>query len=152
VVAQSLRTGERRQLVSGGDARYIPTGHLVFVIRDVLFGVRFDARNLTTVGGPTPLRTGLRRSESPARNSAAGNWAFSADGTLAHIRADGSAGAGQLVWVDRSGRAEPVAALSPGRYEMPRLDRAAKSWLADCRCDTMRLATFVQPDKVQRTI
>jgi hypothetical protein len=33
IVTQLLKTGERRVLVSGGsDARYIPTGHLVYAL------------------------------------------------------------------------------------------------------------------------
>jgi hypothetical protein len=44
IVAQSLRTGERIGLVDGGrDARYLPSGHLIYGLRGDLFGIAFDA-------------------------------------------------------------------------------------------------------------
>ena len=56
IVAQSLRTGERTLLVEGGsDARYIPTGHLVYALGSVLFAVPFDVDRLEVSGGPVPL-------------------------------------------------------------------------------------------------
>ena len=56
IVAQSLSTGERKVLIQGGsDAQYLPTGHLVYALSDVLFGVRFDANTLTVSGGAVPL-------------------------------------------------------------------------------------------------
>ena len=55
-MAQSLRTGERTLLVEGGsDARYIPTGHLVYALGSVLFAVPFDVDRLEVSGGPVPL-------------------------------------------------------------------------------------------------
>jgi serine/threonine protein kinase len=49
IVAQSLKTGERKILVSGGsDARYIPTGHLVYALGDVLYAKAFDVGGSAT--------------------------------------------------------------------------------------------------------
>jgi serine/threonine-protein kinase len=43
IVAQSLESGERRVLWRGGsDARYVPTGHLIYALDDTLFALRFD--------------------------------------------------------------------------------------------------------------
>ncbi len=45
IVVQSLSTGERKLLVAGGnDARYLPTGHLVYAFEDGLFARAFDTR------------------------------------------------------------------------------------------------------------
>ena len=45
IVVQSLASGERKTLIDGGgsDARYVPTGHLVYALSGVLFAVPFDA-------------------------------------------------------------------------------------------------------------
>ena len=43
IVVQSLKTGERKTLVEGGsDARYVPTGHIVYASAGTLFAVPFD--------------------------------------------------------------------------------------------------------------
>ena len=44
MVVQSLSSGKRSVVVQGGsDARYLTTGHVVYALRDGLFGVAFDA-------------------------------------------------------------------------------------------------------------
>ena len=60
VVAQSLTSRQRTLLVDGGsDARYLPTGHLVYALRDGLFGVASNAIRLTVTGGWVPLLQGV---------------------------------------------------------------------------------------------
>jgi hypothetical protein len=52
IVVQSINSGERRVLVSGGsDARCVPTGHLVYALRGVLYAIPFDAGSVRTSGG-----------------------------------------------------------------------------------------------------
>src|SRR5215813_1215094 len=47
IVAQSLKSGERKTLIEGGvDARYVPTGHLVYALGSTLLAVPFDAAKL----------------------------------------------------------------------------------------------------------
>lgn len=48
----------------GADARYLPTGHLVYAVSGVLFAVRFDPERLVTEGGATPVVEGVRRGPS----------------------------------------------------------------------------------------
>ena len=56
IVVQSLDSGERKILWEGGsDARYVPTGHLVYALEDVLFALPFDLASLEVSGGPVPL-------------------------------------------------------------------------------------------------
>ena len=63
IVVQSLKSSERKTLVSGGsDGRYLPTGHLVYALGGVLFAVPFDLRQLAVTGGPVPIVEGVRRS------------------------------------------------------------------------------------------
>ena len=56
VVVQSLRTGKRTVVLRGGsDARYIPTGHLIYALGAALFAVRFDSDRLTVSGAPVSI-------------------------------------------------------------------------------------------------
>src|SRR5207342_2817390 len=63
VVVQTLKSGERKTLIDGGsDARYVPTGHLVYALGGVEFAVPFDLRQLAVTGGPVPVVEGVMRS------------------------------------------------------------------------------------------
>ena len=51
VALYALKTGERRNLISGGvRPRYAPTGHLVYVQGGTLMAVPFDLARLQAVG------------------------------------------------------------------------------------------------------
>ena len=51
IVAQSLATGQQKVLIEGGaDARYIKTGHLVYMRRGTLMAVPFDVDRLEVTG------------------------------------------------------------------------------------------------------
>ena len=66
VVVQSLKSGERKTLIEGGsDARYVPTGHLVYALGGTVFAVPFDLRRLQVTGGPVPIVEGVRRVAIP---------------------------------------------------------------------------------------
>jgi eukaryotic-like serine/threonine-protein kinase len=109
IVAQSLTTGERKTLIRGGsDARYVPTGHLVYAFRDGLLGVAFDWQTLTVSGDAVPLVQGVMRS---GQNPAA-NYGIGADGTLAYVSGMAQQGT-TVVWMDRTGHEEPIDV--PGR-------------------------------------
>ncbi len=59
VVLQSLDTGERRVLIPGGaDARYVSTGHLVYMKTGTLMAVPFDVRSRQVTGAPVALDRG----------------------------------------------------------------------------------------------
>ncbi len=111
VVVQSLSTGTRTVLIDGGsDARYLPTGHLVYALEDGLFAVAFDLARLAVRGGPVSVVQGLMR----ATFSASANYGVSEDGTLVYVTA--SAPARTLAWVDREGREEPLATAAAGAF------------------------------------
>jgi eukaryotic-like serine/threonine-protein kinase len=118
VVVQSLSSGQRTTVVQGGsEARYLPTGHLVYAVRDAVFGIGFDADRLRTNGSAVPLLQGVQQ---PVGVSAAGaNYAVSDRGTLVYVA--GSPSSRSLVWVNRSGAVAPIASIPPGTYEEPRL-------------------------------
>jgi hypothetical protein len=98
------------------DARYLPTGHLVFMREGVLFGVGFDTARLKVVGTPVPLVNGVAQALTAgniAGVTGAGQFAVSTTGTLAWLP-----GAvipypdAALVTVDRQGQISALGAQS----------------------------------------
>ena len=129
IVIQSLRSGNRKILISGGsDARHLPTGHIVYVMAGTIYAVRFDPRRLETAGTPVAILEGVMR--APVGMSAASQFAVSANGLLAYIAGPttGAADRYDLSLVNRRGEAAPLK-LPPGPYESPRVSRDGK-WIA----------------------
>jgi hypothetical protein len=119
VVVQSLSSGNRSVVVQGGtDGHYLPTGHVVYALRDGVFGVAFDADRLKVTGGAVPLVEGVQR---PAGvNAAASNYAVSEQGTLVYLTR--TSVLRSLVWINRNGTpAEPISSIPPGTYDDPRV-------------------------------
>ena len=60
IVMQSVVTKERVVLIEGGrDARYVPTGHLVYGLNSVVLAVPFDLSARQVTGGPVALVEGV---------------------------------------------------------------------------------------------
>ena len=120
IVVQSLAAGERTVLIeTGGDARYLPTGHLVYALNDVLLAMPFDLNERRVTGGPVPLIEGIARSDE--FSSAAAQFSVASNGLLVYAPAEsftpvvtGIATLRTLVWVDRQGREEPLSAPPRG--------------------------------------
>jgi serine/threonine-protein kinase len=138
IVVQSLKTSERKTLVSGGsDGRYLPTGlgspkraereggHLVYALGGVLFAQPFDLRHFAVTGGPVPIVEGVQRGVSG--NSGAARFSVSSNGSLAFVPGPVSTlSAGlDLALIDRNGTRQPLK-LPPGSYEYPRLSADGK--------------------------
>ena len=84
IVAQSLKSGERKVLVEGGsDARYVPTGHLIYALAGTLLAVPFDVKRLAVTGGPVPVVEGVRA----AGNTGTSQFSVSDNGSLGISRA-----------------------------------------------------------------
>jgi Tol biopolymer transport system component len=125
IVVQSLKSSERKMLISGGsDARYLPTGHLVYALGGVLFAVPFDLRRLAVTGGPVPIVEGVKRSQG---TTGAAHFSVSSTGSLVYVPgpASTSLALSDLALVDRNGAVQPLK-LPPGAYEYPRLSRDGK--------------------------
>ncbi len=119
VVVQSLASRERRTVIVGGsDARYVPTGHIVYALAGRVFAVAFDVRRLEVKGGPVPMVDGVRRSAS----SDAANFSVSGTGSLVYIAGPVSTSSAHmdLGLIDRKGLVEPLN-LPPGSYSSPRV-------------------------------
>jgi len=119
IVAQKFATGERHVLLQqASDARYVPTGHLVFMRNGELFAVPFDVERLKVPGPPVPVLDTVAQAlmASDDRDcTGAGQFAIAATGTLAWVQ-------GRLVpypdsvlvSVDRHGRVSPLATPARG--------------------------------------
>ena len=122
IVVQSLKSGERKTLIEGGsDARYLPTGHIVYALGGTLFAVPFDLRRLEVTGGPAPIVEGVRRTSTVSPGSALFN--FSSTGTLIYVPGPaGTLGSSLRAFVlaDRTGATE-LLKLPPGSYAHPRV-------------------------------
>ena len=114
IVVESLSTGQRKVLVErGSDARYLPTGHIVFARGETLLAVNFDADSVTVSGGPVSLLDGV--AENFEGNA---DYGVANDGTLIYAKAEPSEPVLQtIVWVDREGKERPL--IPERRYYGP---------------------------------
>ena len=109
IVVQSLESGERKFLWEGGsDARYVPTGHLVYALEDVLFALPFDLASLEVSGVPVPMVEGIQRARAPITNTASANYGFSDHGTLIYVPGAAVGRPSILALTDRNGVVEPL--------------------------------------------
>ena len=107
IAVLNLRTGEQRVLLEGGsNPRYAPTGHLIYARGGSLFAVPFDPERLQLKGTPSPVLEGV------SRNSLIGfaDYSFSESGDLVYVPGGAEEQKTTMVWVDRTGKAEAIAA------------------------------------------
>ena len=137
VEAASIPDGTRKMLIDdAADARYLPTGHILFLRQGLLMAAPFDPSRLELSGG-SPDDRGCGTSAEYRRrrlHSGAGQFSVSASGSLVYA----SGGIrhfpeSELVWVSRDGRVE----LLPG---FDRLDVANQMRFSPDN----RLLAFVQ--------
>ena len=115
IVAQSLATGARKVVVKdAADARYLPTGHLLFLRRGVLSAVPFDAERLEVRGPEVAVLDAVAQALTASNAfdiTGAGQFAAAATGSLAWLAnpvvllSDAA-----LVTVDRRGQVSPLPA------------------------------------------
>jgi serine/threonine-protein kinase len=152
IVVQSLGTGKRTVIVEAGtDARYVPTGHLVYALRNSLLAVPFDLATLAVTAEPVPILQDVAMSP----DAVTAYFAVSNEGTLIYVPRDA---VGRLenwtpAWVDRQGRELPIKA-PPRPYLHPRLspdgariavdvrDQEDDIWILDLARETPMRLTF----------
>src|SRR5262249_43631609 len=89
-------------------ARYLETGHLVYVARGTLFAIPFDVTTLKVSGGPVSLVENI--AQAPIQTGAA-HFSISRTGSLAYVTGSFVLIRQQtLVWLDRQGHETPLAA------------------------------------------
>ena len=125
IIVRSLATGEEKVLLSdGADARYVRSGHIVFVRRGRLMAAPFDLNRLELTGGVVAIVDDVMQAVNvgnSSNDSGAGQFAVATAGTLVYVT--GGATPDRLiefVWVTRDGTVEPLPA--PRReFGAPRL-------------------------------
>jgi hypothetical protein len=131
IVVQSLRTGERRTLVRGAsDARYLPSGHLVYAIAGTVWARSFDVRTYV-VGEPVAVIPGVRRSAE----TGAAQFATSASGTLLYVpgTTGWTTGEAQTFVVTNAAGATEALRLPAGAYDHPRVSGNRLAFEQDAR-------------------
>src|SRR5262249_15806518 len=110
----------------GSDARYLPTGHLVYALGGTLLAVAVDVKKGEVLGGPIPVLEGVMRAQMS--NTAAAHYAVSSNGTLAYVPASSAAVASQrtLALVEGNWGKAQVISLPPQNYLHPRFSPDGK--------------------------
>jgi serine/threonine-protein kinase len=158
IVAQSLKTGERKVLVpKGSDGQYAPTGHLVYALGNALFAIPLDVNNLETTGDAVPIIEGTQRASQPQFYTATANYGFSDGGLLVYVQ---EAIGGVIeerespVWISGDGKEEHIK-VQPRDYDVPQISPDGKQvafdvdtggnldiWVWDFVRETMERLTF----------
>jgi serine/threonine-protein kinase len=150
VAIQSLRSGERRNLVPGGTSpHYAVSGHLLYAQGGNLMAAGFDARRLQVTGPSVPVLEGVLQ-----LSTGASQYSLSTTGSLVYVAGGAQAGAYGLVSVSRNGTEQALAALRQV-YANPRISpdgrrlaiqfvagQGNQIWLYDLTRDTLTRLTF----------
>ena len=113
VVVHSLDTDEQTVLFPGFQPRYIPTGHLIYAIEDVLYAVPFDLASLEVTGGQIPVVEGVRPGMI--------QYAVSDSGSLVYVPGSGVIGTDRVLGLaDRGGDVE-LLSVRPNAYSSPKV-------------------------------
>jgi Tol biopolymer transport system component len=116
VAVLDLNTGKRKALIRGAsDARYVDTGHLVYVSAGALRVVRFDPIGLNVLSDPVTVVDHVL-----IKTTGAPDFSVSSHGRLVYVPSDVEPPRRSLVWVDRQGHEERVNA-PPRAYVYPRV-------------------------------
>jgi eukaryotic-like serine/threonine-protein kinase len=147
VAVQSVGTGERRNLIQGAtQPRYALSGHLVYSQGGNLMAVPFDSQRLAVTGAAVPVVEGVLQS----RVNGEAQYSISGTGSLVYIPGGVQSAQNRLVWVNRNGAEQPLAApahaygshrISPdGRQIAVSID--GQIWLYDLSRETLTRLTF----------
>ncbi len=151
IVVYSMASGQRKTVQRGGFyARYLPSGHVVYMHEGTLFAVPFDLKRLEVTGQPAPILEGMVA--NPV--SGAAQFSFSETGNLVYVA--GGAGSQKLSvdWMDRDGKFTPLRE-TPGNYLNPAFSPDGKRlaleifdgkrsdiWVYEWERDTLTRLTF----------
>ena len=123
VALLDLKTRKRRLLLEdAADARYVPSGHLIFLRQGILMAALFDLQRGEITGSPVEVVSNVIQGlNSSGVNTAAGQFCISDSGTL--VYATGSLvpdREDELVWVDHKGIVQTIASFK-APFWAPRL-------------------------------
>ncbi len=137
-------------LRGGFHARYLPSGHLVYMHEGTLFAVPFDLERLEVTGQPVPVLEDV--ATAPVYGGA--QFSFSDAGNLVYVAGSSGGQNVSIYWMDREGKFTPLR-QTPGAYFNPAfspdgkrlaleiIDGARRDvWLYDWERDTLTRLTF----------
>ncbi|NIM02095.1 MAG: protein kinase [Acidobacteria bacterium] len=125
IVAQSLETDERKVLVQRGrEARYVRSGHLVYVLDGAIYAAPFDLDRLEVTGRSVAMEDEVHTSSLDETGSAA--YDVSDDGILAFAPPATGAREVRLSWRDGMGNEEPLP-FEKRRFTLMRLSPDEKT-------------------------
>ena len=145
IVAQSLRTGQRKTLINGATSpRYLPTGHLVYARGGVLFASRLDVQQLEVTGGAVPVVEGVKRAAFAGGSIATGSAYFSVSdsGSLSYVPGPRQVSNQRDLALLNVERGIVPLKLQPAPYELPRVSPDGK-WLAVTTSDANEVSVWI---------
>jgi len=120
IVVQPLRGSGRKTVIEAGrDGRYSSTGHLLYVVDEKLFAVKFDAKQRTTSGTPIMITDDVRTSGP----TGAAQFAFAESGALVYL--PDRSGEIKLALVSLDGTSKMLGAV-PNATGSPRISADGK--------------------------
>jgi len=151
IVLYSTASGQRKTVHRGGFyARYVPTGHLVYMHEGTLFAVPFDLKRLEVTGQPAPILDHVVT--NPATGGA--QFSFSETGNLVYVAGSSAMQNVSIYWMDRQGMFTFLRE-TPGYYYSPafspdgkrlamhiRDGKSADTWVYEWERDTLTRLTF----------
>ncbi len=157
LVVYSMASGQRKTVHRGGFyARYLPSGHLVYMHEGTLFAVPFDLKGLKVTGQAAPILEGV--AADPGTGGA--QFSFSETGTLVYLAGRSGAQNVSIYWMDREGKFQPLRE-SPGDYLNPAFSPDGKRlaleiwersradiWVYEWERDTLTRLTFTGESNV----
>ncbi|HEV2349036.1 MAG TPA: protein kinase [Terriglobia bacterium] len=112
IAVYSTFSGKPKTVLHGGSyARYLPSGHLVYLRDGTLFAVPFDIKRLDVTGQPAPVVEGV--ASNPDNGGA--QFSFSDSGTLLYVAGSAINADVSTYWMDAAGKFTPLRE-TPGNY------------------------------------
>jgi len=151
IVVYSMASGQRKTVQRGGFyARYLPSGHMVYMHEGTLFAVPFDLKRLEVNGQPTPILEGV--GANPGTGGA--QFSFSETGNLVYVAGGSAVQNVSIYWMDRDGKFTPLRE-TPAAYYNPAFSPDGKRlaleifdgkrrdiWVYEWERDTLTRLTF----------
>jgi serine/threonine-protein kinase len=131
IVVQSLKSGDRKIVQDGGgDARYLPSGHIIYASGSTLLAFPFDLQKLARSGGPVPVVEGVLRTPASGVTTAAAQFSVSDSGSMVYVPGEADSSVNRvLVLVDRDGTRKPIP-VPAAPYFTPRFSPDGKQLAA----------------------
>lgn len=150
-VLYSMKDGRRKDILPGAIyARYVPSGHLIYLQAEKLFAVPFDVKRQEITGAPAPVVEDVDYSPT----SLGAQFSFSETGSFVYVPGKGVAGGGETIqWINARGQFQPLRSVA-SHYGFPRFspdgtrlaltvdEPAIDIWVYDYARDTMTRLTF----------